>query len=202
MNNAVATWLITPDEKRIKMATIPSTRNEVLKLLRRQWSGKGEYAVVEEISDPISSSIDLNIFSFFGYDKNNFGMILHSHGCGIPMIADDVSKYLNSKIISRNNWREIELNLDVYEGCQEDHVAWLCMEDHGGTEVAEFGFVLTNRVMLPDCPDTHGGHKYILEVPTVGLLFRFVHIASKLLKCGNVKFRSFSLNQRSDNWFA
>ncbi len=201
MLDANSTWLLTPGNRRVRIITIPGTRSDILELLNREWSGEGVYKFIQEIHDSMCCGIELASLAFLGCSKNDFGMTLCTDWHDFPMMAEDVSKYLLRKVVGLHD-KGVKLYLDVYEIRQETHVGWLCLEKQDGTEIVEFGLALTNRIFLPEHPDVPGGRRYIVELPNLRSVLRFINVVANTLGCDTFTSRSFPVNSSSLNWFS
>lgn len=199
--DSAAIWLVTPGNRKVPITIIPSTRGEITKLLTREWFGEGVYEFIQEIPDSTCSVIELTSLAFLGCSKNDFGMTLCTDWHDFPMTAEDVSKYLLRKVTGLHD-KMVKLHLDVYENRQETDIGWLCLEEQDGTEIAEFGLALTNRIFLPEHPDASGGCRYIVELPTLRSVLRFMNVVANTLGCETLISRSFPINSTSLNWFA
>lgn len=184
------------------MESLPTSRDEAICIARHNWSGLGEYTFIREVFDPECDAVDLTEISVSAYANGELGIIGLETASAIAATANDIALYLR-EMTGLSGGRAIRLSLDIYDDTpdSERNIAWLCLEDFSGENVAEFGLEVRNRLSLPMQSESSDKAIYVCELPTFRSAFRFISIAVEIFRCDNARIRSFPLNSRSADWF-
>lgn len=195
--------LVNPDGASRSLTALPTSRDEAIDLVQRAWVGPGTYTIARDVLDQDGDEIRIVEIAFSTYAGGELGITDLIMGCGVAATAQDISRYLHA-VTGDAGESPLNLSLDVYEDDPdfEGSYAWLCLEDSAGRKVAEFGLAVRNRLSLPRQPEPPSDPVHVCEFPTLRSAFRFVDIARETFRCDYVRFRSYSLNSRSADWFA